>query len=232
MSEINAIAISGTQPLDIEHYFAINFEELNNSINKLSDRSTELTLEDKALAVEIIETWNRDVIAAIDRKIEEVEYFCESFDLTSQTIQLSDEEIGALAQHLGFGREYDNYMDAWRTYLNLKNNDKHIRDKYSNIEVCAKNKDLLGHYSAEIYANNVEISKAHRKCDAITTDLFVKMSKTDEIKAFLKKGRQFLSQADELRKAAINKAHQAKINVTIDNKNVKDALFELLAFSI
>lgn len=41
MSEINAIAISGTQPLDIENYFSINFNNLNDSINKLGDRSTE-----------------------------------------------------------------------------------------------------------------------------------------------------------------------------------------------
>lgn len=232
MNEINAIAISGTQPLDIEHYFAINFEELNDSINKLSDRTTELTNEDKALAVQVIETWNRDVINTIDRKINEVNRFCISFNLTTQDIQMSDDEIGAIAQHLHFDREYDAYMEAWRKYLSLRKECQYIKDKYADIERTPQNKELLGKFSAEKYKNTMEISKSRKECDRITTDLFVKMAKTDEVKNFLKKGRQFLSQASDIKKEAVNKAQRAKINVTIDNKNVKDALFELLAFSI
>ena len=232
MNEINAIAICGTKPLDIEHYFRINFEELNNSINKLGDRSKELTNDDKILAVEIIETWNKNVIDALDKKIHEVREFCDSFDLTYETIRLTDEEIGSIAAHLGMDKEFEDYEDSWNTYLSLQKEAKHIDMKFADVKKIPENKDLLGQYSAEKYNVSVEITKARNKCDKVTTDLFTKMAKTKEIKDFIKKGLEFLSQADELKKAAVNKANLARVNVTIDNANVRDALFELMAFSI
>lgn len=231
MSEINAIAISGTQPLDIENYFSINFNSLNDSINKLGDRSTELTDDDKKLAIEIIDTWNTNVIETLDTKISEVREFCDSFDMSYEGISLSDEEIEALARHLGFGKEYDDYNAAWTKFFELRKERDYIDEKYSNISCTAKNRELLGHYSAEKYQNKVELAKSRRNCNKITTDLFTKMSKTSEVKKFLKKGREFLSQASTLKKAAVDKANMARVNVAIDNINVRDALFDLIQFT-
>lgn len=231
MSEINAIAISGTQPLDIENYFSINFNSLNDSINKLGDRSTELTDDDKKLAIEIIDTWNTNVIETLNTKISEVREFCNSFDLSVSDISLSDEEIEALAHHLGFDKEYDDYKAAWSKFFDLRAERDHIDEKYSDIELSAKNRELLGHYSAEKYENKIALSKSRRECNKITTDLFTKMSKTSEVKKFLKKGREFLSQANDLKKAAVDKANMARVNVAIDNINVRDALFDLIQFS-
>lgn len=233
---INSIVISGTKPLDIENYFKVNFGVLNDAINKLGDRSTELTVENKQLGLEIIEGWQKTVIEQLNTKEKEVKDFLDTFDLGTSSIYLSDEELDTLATHTGLILEYSTYADAWERNTELKRELEDITNKYKIVSESksteANVKELKGQYYTELYYCKSQLADADKECKKAATELIKALRKHPEVKAFIKKGGEFLSQVKDVKKAAVDKANKARINITIDNAAVRDALFDLVEFSL
>lgn len=234
--DINTIVISGTKPLDIENYFKVNFGVLNDAINKLGDRSTELTIENKQLGLEIVEGWQKTVIKQLNTKEKEVNDFISTFDLSTSSIYLSDEELDTLATHTGLISEYSTYADAWERKLELERELKDIDDKYRIVSESksteANVKELKGQHLTEVYYCKAQLADANKECKKAVTELIKSLRKHPEVKAFIKKGNEFLSQVKNVKKAAVDKANKARINITIDNEAVRDALFDLVEFSL
>ncbi len=226
------LTISG-RTFSVDDYFRVNFGELAETITRLANRDTALTDQDKELAVKVIDDWSRDVVDQIRNKKQLAEHLVTSLNVNNSSCYRDMNELEQIAHSAGCTKQFDLFKSAEDLLGALRQEDKDIRSKYDGIDLREPgNFEVYRMYKEETIEMNKKIVTAERESRKSLRVLIVALNKDATVKNTIAKCNGFLGNVDVLITEATNKANMARVNVTIDNQEVRNALLDLLEFQI
>ena len=211
----------------------IDFERLNASINKLVTSKGTLSPDEKQFAIGIIDEWDHSVIEAIDDKVKEGQEIEYSLDPDhAHYYQADDDKIEALATAIGpkTRKLYNEYLELTRELKCVERDAPHTDSERDLDETADEYIDRCTADAAAIEKYNIKIAKLRRKVEWALYDLKVEMSATPEVQEILRRIKTFSRKASTFRKQCQEKSRVAKINITISDNSVRDALMEIMNF--
>lgn len=241
----NEISVTSTQtPSGINGFFGnIDFNKLSASIQALADRKTNLSCIEKKSASEIIDEWNRNVLDKIRAEEGNIEMFLNAI-MPSQGQNFTG--VSSLIQSQAFIPELEFLIDK-----------ANVRDKYEELEdimyeydaakAAAANRQAVVHDTAttveseiiqrkDIELENIRktaaITKIGNKIAKLNSEITAAIGSDKEI---VKSLRLLKRKCAEMKKAELkcsDVAQLAKINVTIDDADIRDTLREIINFSL
>lgn len=212
----------------------INFEQLNKAISKLASSKATLSPEEKKFAIDLIDDWDTSVITAIDDKISEGNQILYSFNPNYHNCELDEEILSNLTKQLG-----SKYTNMYKKYATAKNE---LFDLQQNAPKYDQDRDLdetAGEYidrrtseEAEFAKYDLKLAKARKKVDWALYELKKTLNETPEVQEIIKRIKTFQKKSKSFKTACNDKSRLAKINVTISDENIREALKEIINFAI
>ena len=212
----------------------INFNALNKAISKLASSKGTLSPDEKKFAIDIIDEWDHDVIKAIDDKIQEGHQIMVSLDPNNHYVSVDDDVLSTLAKQLGkkVATLYKNYVTAKNKVLEISK-ERPSYDRTRDIdETSGEYLDRVAKEDAEYGKYELRLAKAKNKEDWALFELKREMAETPEVQEITRRIRGFCRKSNTFKKDCNEKSRLAKINVTISDETVRDALKEILDFNI
>lgn len=243
MSENAVSVVTKTQPANLTEFFGnIDFAKLNASIAALANRG-ELTKVEKKSALEIIDSWNKNVIEKINIEKSKLDDFLSAIQpgykyggkqISSLiTEQLYIDELEYLVDKVGMTQVYEELQDAIDEYNCTVTMQKSKQNIVIDLDTTVEQEILQ---RADVEKENIKLNAAVTRAGNKVAKLDAKI--IDAINAdkdILKGLRTLKKKSAMMRTAAVectDMAELAKINVTIDDANVRDALKDLIAFKL
>lgn len=212
----------------------INFDNLNKAITKLASSNATLTPDEKKFAIDLIDDWDHSVIQAIDDKINEGQQLLYTFNPNHVHFELDDELCESLTKQLGtkFTKLYKDYLKTKNELFELQNTaPKQDRTRDIN-ETAGAYIDRSAKEEAEYAKYQLKIAKARKAVEWAQYDFKKALSETPEIQEIIRRIKSFQKKSKSFKTACNDKSRLAKINVTISDENVREALKEIIDFKI
>lgn len=241
----NEIAINNTAtlPSNLSDFFGnIDFAKLNASISALANHGS-LTKVEKKSAMEIITTWNQNVIEKIRIEMDKINDFLSAIQPGQRyggkqissliTEQLYIDELEFLIDKVGITSAYDALQDAIDEYNCALAMQKTKQNMVIDLDTTAEQQILQkADIDKESIKLNAAVTRAGNKVAKLDAQIIDAINADKDI---LKGLRALKKKASLMRTAAVectDMAELAKINVTIDDANVRDALTDLINFKL
>lgn len=205
----------------------INFNELNVSIEALGENRA-LSDKEKEIGVNLLKEWEVNVIEKIDNKryeLEKIKWF-----FTNTSYHLEDEQKEKLAKFAGTEKLFGEYVDMRGVVKNLELTCP-VRPKINPNITVAENDLNYGEYEAQLTKFNVEKSKIEYKKAQAYIKWFSATRKSPSIKKLLIELEDYLVKVNKYKVEARDKAHLAKINISISDVKIRDAIREIVEFT-
>lgn len=211
----------------------VDFNTLNNSITALATYNGTLSDKDKEFAVETISTWERSVVTKLNVKKEEAQGLLYSLDASNPSISscFPEEDFEALIAATKTDALYQIYLDKIEQlkYLKSTSPETPMVDLTTTLE-----QQLIDRrdYQFECQKNCIAINKAEREAANAMKALKVEMNKNDDIKELITRVKKYQRNVSKFKNECAEKSQLAKISVTISSMEIRQALKELLNFSV
>ena len=214
-------------------FFAVDLSSLSDIIDKLSGSAAKLDVNEKQAATNAVRQWERVIKEQIDDKRKDARRIITSLSTCDNNFNLTDGEFEALCRNIGMDAEYDKYM-AIRTEIQDKFVAKDSVDmKYAGINLMAKeNAELRYERDYEIQNILMEIGKLQNQESRMKHKLVKDITADKTVQEKLKEAREYLDRADAIYNEATTKAQKVRLNITINDPDVRAALHELLDFQL
>ena len=213
----------------------IDFEKLNSSISKLAASNKTLSADEKNFAIGIIDEWDKSIINAIDEKIQEGRNIEHTLNPNmSYYNEMEDEMLEALSKQLGAktSKLFKAYLDA-KDALFVIERSAPEGDQIRNLDETAEEYlDRQAKFSAESAKYQLKLAKARKNVDWALYNLKKELQVMPEVQEILKRIKTFTRKQSSFKKACEEKSRLAKINITISDDSVREALKELINFTI
>ena len=218
---------------DDKDFFAVDLNSLSDIIDKLSNSAAKLDVNEKQAATNAVRQWERVIKEQIDDKRKDARRIVTSLSGNSSAFNLTDGELEALCRNIGLDKEYDDYM-AVRAEIQDKTAAKASADlKYTGINLMAKeNAQLRYEHDYEIQTILMEVGKLQNQESRMKYKLVKDIAANPNVQAKLKDAQGYLDRADALFNEATTKAQKVRLNITINDPDVRAALHELLDFQL
>lgn len=214
-------------------FFNVDLSSLADTIDKLSGASTVLTIEEKQAATNAVRQWERVIKEQIDEKRKDANRIIQSLRENSKAFNLSDGEFEAICTQIGIKDQYDKYVELTleiQDKLAMKNS---VNQKYIGINLTKKeNAELRYERDYEIQTILMEVGKLQSQQSHLKQKLVQQIANNSDVKNTIKEADDFLDRVNEIYNDATLKAQKVRLNISINDPNVREALHELLAFSI
>lgn len=209
----------------------IDFNTISAAIQKMADNSTSLTEKEKEMSMGIIEQWESDVIDAIEDKRMESNKYLTTLSPENSSITISDDEFEMIVIATGTDELYKKYLELKEKAAEIANSPlpKFEEDLNDTVESVVEMKAIN---EAEQLKHRIAVSKAYNLRDNALLALKKEMNKHDAVKDFIKKAGKYQKSINKFKKECREKGQLAKISISVSNTEVRDALKELLAFSV
>ena len=240
-----SIVAANQAATSINQFFGnIDFEKLSAAIVNLANHNS-LTEIEKTSALEIIDSWQENVIDKLRLESDKIDRFLSCMQATNTSRYFNNtlagcineqtfiDEIEFLIDKVNMRDTYEQLIDALSEYTiadaNAKTQTQVVIDVNTTVEdEILQRKDL----EIERIKNDAAITKIGNKIAKLTREILTAINSDKEIIANF---RTLKKQATALKKAStvcVDKAQLAKINVTIDDPNTRESLAELINFTI
>lgn len=211
----------------------VEFQELAAAISKLAEYNGHLSDFEKSSALDIIDSWEKNIIRDLKNKEREFYNFIQCFG-KRQTYYF-DNISEDLLQKIAIATETDELYTEYKNLLELNvslQSQKPIRPNQDlNMTFEEYNKRM-----AEYQLEDAKWHFASKKVSKNIADTQVKfinrVSEHDYMKEALRVARSFKRNINNFTKAAVEKSQLAKLNVTISSPEIRESLKELLDFAI
>lgn len=213
----------------------IDFDGLNNVIDNMANVSGALSDDDKDFARNLISEWNDTVIIRLNDKNSEAQGFVRFFEPNNQDLYLN---------HLAFEDFAYDVADKTNTIPQyeavVKAQEELELFKSTKPESVTTDPDLpltedikrRQQYEADYAIYQLRMDKLKRQLSLAITKWKREMGKEKVIKDLLTQSRKMANGTAKMRDAATSKAQLAKLNITISDQATREALKELVEFSI
>lgn len=210
----------------------VDFTTLNASITALATHNGALSDKDKEFAVQTIATWEDSVISRLNLKATEASNLLQALDTSVSSVwYLSEDEFEALVVASGTESFYETYLDAIEELEALKaaKPEQPVVDLDTTLEeqLVAKRD-----YELAYQKSTIQINRAERNVQSTMKSLKVAMNQNDSIKELVVRVRKYQRNVNKFKNECTEKSQLAKISVTISSQEIRDALKDLLNFSI
>ena len=239
-----AIVVTNTGTSINQFFGNIDFEKLNTAVTALANR-TNLTEVEKTSALEIIDTWQENVIDKLKLESDRIKDFLKCIGAQSNTSYRSNtlanciinqeyiDEIEFLVDKTNMNKTYNKLLEAIDEYTianaNIETAQQIVIDVNTTVEdEIIQRKDI----ELENIRNQAAVTKIGNKIAKLTREILTAINSDKDIVASL---RMLKRQETVLTNAAttcVDKAQIAKINVTIDDPKVRESLTDLINFTI
>ena len=238
-----SVVTATSQMANLSDFFGnIDFQKLNASITSLANRG-ELSKTEKKSAMEIINTWNKNVIEKINIEKSKIDEFLAAIQPSQNyygkpissliTEQLYIDELEFLIDKVGMRQVYEELQDAIDEYNCALAMQKTKQGIVIDLDTTAEQEVLQ---KAELDKENIKLNAAVTRSGNKVAKLDAKIIDAINADKDILKGLRALKKKSALmRTAAVectDMAELAKINVTIDDANVREALKDLVNFKL
>ena len=206
----------------------INFNELNVSIEALGDNRA-LSDKEKEIGVNLLKEWEENVIRKLENKGYEMSRF-KQFFANREDYRMDDAAREKLAKFAGTERLFQTYKDMEKAVseFDLTGPQRPSLDPNRTI---AENDLNFGEYEAELTKFNVEKSKVEYKKKQAYQKWFLATRKTPAVKKLLAGVDDYITKLDKYKTECRDKAHLARVNVSISDEKIRAAIREIIDFT-
>lgn len=222
----------------------INFDKLNSAIETLGSHS-DIKEDQRSNAIEIISSWQQNVIAKLSSHKKEVDNFTECFGRKSKNRHegtyyhndldmfnvFGEAKLMALASSTDTVEEFEKLVEKRKDYdtaiLDAPFDDLIEDPDKTAAELIMERADLKKSKTLH------ELKVTRCKRDEIKAEREWKASllKNDGIREMLAKCEVYSDKVDDFKQDCITKAQAAKLNINISNAEVRKALREMIDFT-
>ena len=235
------VAPQQDQLAQINAFFGdIDFNKLNDTISQLANRQ-KLTKVEKTSALEIIDSWNTNIIGKLDIEKDSITQFINALYGVGRQNGISDlissqahiDELELLIDYIGANEQYDTLIDTMDQYAVvsgvLQNQPRLVIDLESTkAEEIIQYKDL----QLEQIKVDAECKRLGNKIARLNTEIAKMLVADKDVQTLIRGLKKKATAMNKMKTECTDKAQLAKINVTIDDNNVRDALKDLINFKI
>lgn len=212
----------------------IDFNGLNNAIDKIGDSSHELSIEEKEMGVQIVEQWNNDVVTRLRAKRYEMDTLIKFFNPMDSNTNLGHLNLidfgGELAEKTVTKSEFGKVLSLEDELRNheLTRPEKPIKEETTTYEEDLRNKSK---YEGDLAVWDLKRQRLQRQLNVSVGEWKRALNETQPIKELLTDARKYVRGAGKMESDAHNKGQMAKLSISISSKNARDAMKELMKFS-
>lgn len=211
----------------------INFGGLNNAIDKMGESSHQLTIEEKQMAIGIIEDWNSNVVKRLHNKEQDMSviewFFKDNYQLNLGHMSLDE-----------FGEDLANKTETLALYNEMRQAEKELQAS-SDDRPIAPIKDTTTtleeqiqegkKYEAEVLLYDIKHAKLQKLYNSSVIKWKRALLGTDIVKDLLVNVRKQKRAFSKFYTEADDKTQLAKMSISISSDKARDALKELFKFS-
>lgn len=234
--EAQVAAQPGLLSLVSSMFKSIDFNALNQAIDRLGNHSGNLTPEEKEAGVQIVERWNRDVSSALFQRQQDIYRTISFFEQNYGDRFPGDylnmlEEIGPeLAQRTGTVAEYEAYMLAIREYKIHQRQRPEQPEIDEDLPRVAKLK-VQQAYELERTKWEVKSKKLTRNLREAERTWKKRLQDNPDVEALIRALNKQVKVLNRASMEASEKAQLAKLNILIGDADVRQSLREMIDFT-
>lgn len=220
----------------------IDFNGLNNALDKMGDSSASLSIEEKNMAVGVILEWEGSVVKRLHEKNQEMSSFLSFFNITptryygygygsNSIYEMDEDKMEGLAHNTNTINEYRAYAEAKAVLERFQQ----LRPSQPEEDEAVSYKDnfiALKDYEVAMLKYNIELKKLMK--DVSTKERAWKdlLQENEGIKELIKKAKKFNKGLNGLIDQCKSKTQIAKLNISISSKDARVAIRELMDFTL
>lgn len=210
----------------------LDFSKLNKTITALATHNGDLTVQEKEFAVKTIEEWETGIIGELGNKEAEAYTILDVLSTSPRYSGYYDEDfLERMVEATGLQASYQKFLDAKAAYEYLTKNAPQypVEDLSLTLEESLKQKN---DFKLEQAKHKIQASKLERNASVAFSQLKEELNAQDSVKELIKRITKFKRNVSKLKRECTEKSQLAKINVTINSSEIREALAELMNFSI
>lgn len=222
----------------INSFFNVDFEAVNKTIDALATRAS-LTETEKQEANKIIDSWNDNVIEKLRLEENKIRDFLVKINGSAHAgiphcieHQIYIDEIEALVDYAKIRHLYDEMcltVDERTTAIAAKNNIPDIDDDINTTQGEYIHMMRDHEYAVTVAAKNVQ--KLDNKLARQNAEIVAALNADANVRSIITQLKKRVNGMTKMRTACTDKAQLAKINITIDDPNVRQSLKDLIALT-
>lgn len=229
MSTMNEIITTGTS----QDFFAVSLDSLTPIVNKLSGASAQLSNEEKVAATGIVRQWEELVKTQIADKRNDARRIVESLSEDNPAFSLTKTEFAAICTKCGLDKEYADYMDVLAALDDNDDATEAAKNKYAGIDLYARaNAALRYERDYEVQLLLMKRGELQTQESHLKRSLVHAIVSNADVKKSVAEASEFLQRVESIYRDVTLKAQKLRLNISINDTDVRTALHELLEFSI
>ena len=238
--ELTTVAQSQDQLATINAFFGdIDFSKLNDTIVKLSKHG-ELSKIEKKSAMDVIDSWNENVIDKLRIEKNKIDSFVANIHGSngngiSNLINSQEyiDELEMVIAYIDAQAQYDELVDVMDEYAVAQGMTQNVQDIVVDVNTTKEEEIIMAKdRTLEKIKANAELTRIGNKIARLNSEIIKLIAANKEMQALIRGLKKKARGMDKLRVDCTDKAQMAKINVTIDDVDVRAALQELIEFSL
>lgn len=229
MTNMNEIITTGNS----QSFFAVNLDSLTPIVDRLSGASAQLSNEEKIAATGIVRQWEELVKTQITDRRNDARRIIESLSENNSSFSLTKAEFAAICTKCGLDKEYADYTDVIAALDDNDNAVEAAKNKYAGIDLYAKaNSTLRYERDYEIQLLLMKRGELQTKENHLKRSLVRAIVSNDDIRKSVTEAGEFLQRVESIYRDVTLKAQKLRLNISINDPDVRKTLHELLEFSI
>lgn len=211
----------------------INFNQLNTSIEALG-QANRLTDKEKEIGVNLLDEWEHNVVDKLENKRYEIQRVKSFLDGRNNGYQDSDEIDELLREKLaklsGTEKLYAAVKESKETMGDFKLSEP-VRPSTDPTKTIEQNDLMYAEYEAAVMKYNIERKKVEFKIKELYRKWFLAMRKSTPVKRMVAGMSDYLVKVSKYKTECKDKAHLAKINLSISDERIRAAIKEIINFT-
>lgn len=240
-NEITTTTNSDQLAVVMNDFFNIDFTAMNATIDKLANHQPgTLSKVEKKEANNIIDAWNENVVDKLRIEESRIKEFVKavSGDTSSYGIpslianQLYIDELEQLIDYAGATDIYERLCDAINDEAVCKATRNNATSLDDDIDTTrGEYIKMVRDREYQMAILDANLRKAGNKVLRINLELVTALNSNTDVKKLLTALKKKASAMVKMKTQCCDMAQQAKINITIDDQNMRDTLRELIALT-
>lgn len=207
-----------------------DFNALDELIQKLGGRATTLSPDEKASATEIVETWNKSVVARINANASQASDVLAFLDGKPMAGSMADEIIELFRAVLGDTPEYKAYLEALNHYMAVQGDVPIDEPVDGTMTVAEADRAALANRAARM-EHDRDVQVAERRYAKAVKEYIKSLNALPEIQDVRTKLTGYRRKANRMAAECQDKAARAKLNIAISDEETRNILHEMMDFT-
>lgn len=242
---MNEVAVvnqnQGGQLVDIsglEIFKDVDFKGLSGAIETMAQNNKELAPEEKQMAIQIIDSWQSNVVERLNDHSNDMNGFIALFEVGNYNYHYGvttfpEETLEAIAQKTGTLTLYQAWKAADAVYeeesLKLKDLERPVPDLETTYQ---EQLDAQKNYELEEAKLRIRIGKLRHTAERAEGEWKRTVKQDPGIKGLLAKAKSYTRNLNKYTRECESKGQLAKLNISISSEAIRNSLKELLEFAV